>query len=48
MGVIIILYLIFTEAIENKDKDTKNKSARRSRDKDSAVPKRKDQNPKAR
>ena len=33
---------------EDKDKDTKNKSARRSRDKDSAVPKRKDQNPKAR
>ena len=33
---------------EDKDKDSKNKSARRSRDKDSAVPKRKDQNPKAR
>lgn len=33
---------------EDKDKDTKNKSARRSRDKDNPVPKRKDQNPKAR
>ena len=33
---------------EDSDKDSKNKSARRSRDKDSAVPKRKDQNSKAR
>ena len=32
----------------DKDKDSKNKSARRSRDKSSIVPKRKDQNPKAR
>lgn len=33
---------------EDKDKERKNKSARRSRDKDATVPKRKDQNPKAR
>lgn len=33
---------------EDKDKERKNKSARRTRDKEAPVPKRKDQNPKAR